>query len=533
MLIVAADLGSYSVKFIVSKVDKKKITHHSISEEVIDYDSFEESVENPIWEAQFKIIEEFLSQLPEEYKLVLNAPSHIFTDRFTSVPVGSLKKARLMIPFSLEEELPFSISQTHMGMVLENKKNITEAIVNIAKKQDFDPFYDIMLRKKVHPKLLTTESSMFDSFVRNATTPFGNAFCILDFGHESTKAYFFYNRKLVSTHRSFIAGATITESIAQNYNNDLAQASLYKHQSCFFLTESQYDNFSDDQKTFAQLMHQTFNPLINEIKRWELGFRIANGIAVNEVYITGGTSNIKNINNYLEEQLSSKVTFLDTYQNIDTSNIEQDKKQLRKFNIANLEVLSYPKKSKLVQLLSGDYMIPGEMDLPLHSFFYISTRLAAITLLIVFSMIINGFFISSEINSTNKVIKGLVKNSTLELSPKQGRQAKSSKIREIKTVHSRLKSKAQMITQEIKSLQSALDINALSPLIKLKSFIIRDDFELMDFNGSSMGEFSAIIKGTDLNKIKELEKELSLANFDDLFIDLNEESLTLTINATI
>lgn len=533
MLIVAADLGSYSVKFIVSKVDRKKIVHHTISEEVIDYDSLEDQNENPLWEKQFEIIKEFISKLPEGYKLIINAPGHLFTDRFTSVPITNRKKATLMIPFSLEEELPFALSETHIGMTLTSLKKSTEALVNITKKQDFDPYYQIMLRNKIHPKVVTTEVSLFDYFVKDTKIPFGNSFCILDIGHNSTKAYFFNNRKLVSTHKSFIAGKTITESIAKNYNNDLAQAHLYKHQSCFFLTESQLDQFNEDQRSFANLMHQTFLPLVNEIKRWELGYRISNGVTVSEIFITGGTSNIKNITNYLEEQLSSQVSHLDSFQGTEIDQIDQDEKQLRKFSVANLEVLSYPNKSKLINLLSGEYLIPGEMDLPLHSFFYISTRLATITILIIVSFVINGFFIGSQIESSNKILDGLSKNQTLELTNKQSRQIKTPQIIELRKIHRSLKSKTNMINQEVKSLQSALEINAVFPLLKLKDSITSSDFEILDFNGSSLGEFSAIIKGKNLEKLKELEIKLSSSNFNDLFIDLNEKALTITINATL
>lgn len=533
MLIVAADLGSYSVKFIVSKVERKEVTHLSITEEVINYEDLEELSDNPLWEIQFEIIHKFLEQLPEEFKLIINAPNDLFTDRFTTVPIGNRKKATLMIPFSLEEELPFSISETHMSMSLECHKTSTDAIVSITKKQDFDPFYDLMLRNQIRPKVLTTELSLYENFVNNCTVPFGNAFCILDIGHSSTKAYFFYNRKLVSTHKSFIAGNTITESIAQNYDNDLAQAKIYKHQSSFFLTESQLEQFEEDQVKFANLMHQTISPLINEIKRWELGFRISHGITVGEIYLTGGTSNIKNINNYLEEQLSTKISFLNTYENMDISQIESDEKYLRKFTTSNLEVSGYLKKSKLMNLLSGEYLIPGEMDLPLHSFFFISTRLATITALLVVGMIINGVYLNSDIKNANKIIEGLVKNSTLELTARQGRLAKSQKLNEVQSVHTKLQSKTKMIKQEVKSLQSALEVNALSPLFKLKEVIAGPDFEIIDFSGSSMGDFSAIIKGKDIEKIKELQQTLNRSSFNDLFIDLNEKLLTLTINASI
>ena len=122
-------------------------------------------------------------------------------------------------------------------------------------------------------------------------------FCVIDIGHNTSKAYFINRSQVVSNHVSRTAGQVIDEVIAQTYQISRDEAIVYKHENCFFLTEEQYEGVEEDQKEFARLMKQALTPLINDIKRWELGFRVKNGLAVKTIYLTGGTSQINNICN--------------------------------------------------------------------------------------------------------------------------------------------------------------------------------------------------------------------------------------------
>jgi general secretion pathway protein L len=122
MLVVAIDLGTYSVKFLTSKVERKKTVHQSIREVVIDWEEFNIKDDFALWDLQLKIVREFLDEIGDEYRIILNAPSDLFTNRFTEVPVKNKKKAQMMIPFKLEEELPFTMSEAHLGMVLHPQK---------------------------------------------------------------------------------------------------------------------------------------------------------------------------------------------------------------------------------------------------------------------------------------------------------------------------------------------------------------------------------------------------------------------------
>lgn len=528
MLIISIDVGSYSVKFISSKVIRKKITHQSLREIVIDADELNIKDEYALWDLQFSIVSDYLSNIQEEYRLILNAPSELFTTRFVSVPVANRKKAQLMIPFKLEEDLPFTNSQAHMSMVLHAQKKSTNALVAITQSEQFRPFFDKIRANQVTPNILTTEVSLFENYILNTTQPTSNAFCVLDIGHQTTHAYFFHKKKLVSVHSSFIAGQTISEMIGENYSIDHEEATIYKHQNCFFLTSEQLEKVDDNQRHFARLMHKTMEPLIAEIRRWELGFRIKHGVQVREILLTGGTSNIKHISSYLTEEVGIDVNYLNSYESVNLDKVDNDDKQLHKFTIANLQTICYQRKSKIINLLHGDFSIKGVMDLPLHSFAYLATRASAISLLFIMGLMIENYFINDNIESANKVIKSLTKNRALNLTNRQKRLA----ISKPEILHRKLKSKTKLIKQEVKTLQSAIEINAISPLTEIANIIRDNKGQIIQFNATTMSDFTVVIKADDIKNLTKINENLNSSNFKDIFIDFDEQNKKLTMTAS-
>src|SRR5690606_32735659 len=199
----------------------------------------------------------YLATIDYEYKLILNGPSEILTTRIKELPIANKKKAEMMIPFQLEEDIPFAMVESHISSSITTYKENSEALIHVARKEEFRPFFSKLLSYDIRPRILTSEVSVMDFYIKKRAEFFSSTFCILDLGHESSKAYFFIDGKLASTHTSFIAGKAINENISENYQIELEEAILYKHQNCFVLTDDQYAKVDENQRTFAKFMNKT------------------------------------------------------------------------------------------------------------------------------------------------------------------------------------------------------------------------------------------------------------------------------------
>lgn len=524
---ISIDLGSYSVKFLNYQIGKKKVKFLHSDEVIIDKEQLTEHEVSSLWDLQFKIIKEYLQDSVEDYQLMLTVPSDIVATRFINLPVKNRKKANLMLPFAIEEDLPFSLTSCHFSETLSTNGEATEAIVGIIKKDQFDIYFEYLKRSDISPRVLSESASIYSSYVAENRELYPQSFAIIDLGHSMTQAYYFENGKLASNHISYLAGSVIDEAISETYSISLEEASIYKHQNSFLLTESQYENVNENQKEFAQLMDKTLIPLINEIKRWDIGYRIKNGNTVSEIQICGGSANIKNISNYLQSKLEINVKHFNAFSFSEASEIDQDDKFRRKFSQLSCLAQGATTKSKLINFLKNEYAVQGTGVLPLQSLSFILTRVSIITLVLMASMSLEFFFMTKDIKVTDKKIKSLLKNPTLKLNGSDRRRA----LKKPKMVLKKLERKTKSIKQEIRSIQSSTIPNALINIKSIASILSGYDVEVIKLNSVSEGEFTLTLMSETSGELAKLKKYIN-QNYQDIFTDQNKKKKTLILSGT-
>ncbi len=529
MHILAIDLGHYSVKFLQSQVDKKNVNHYMQSEIVLDNDEqFHDINPQNLFFKQVEIIKSYLieNNINANVKIILNVPNSILTTRNLVIPIKNKKKALQMIPFQLEEDIPFSITEAHWGARLQVDKDVTNALLTVVKNNEFRPFYDLITGLNVLPSIVTSETSLFENFIQNANFNYGQHFCILDIGHHATKAYFFNGKKFVSGHLSYFGGRIYNNAISESYSINIEEAILYKHQNSFYLTPDQIAAADEKQLAFHQMMEQVISPFLQEFKRWELGYRIQQGIKISDIYVTGGTANIKNFGNYFSSSIGIRVSSFDSYHSVKSSSVENSPKSQRKFNLTNLMTLNYSFKQSLINLLNGPYAIHGSSQFPISTLSFITTRVAIVSLIFMISIFAEKMFINSDIATVNIKLQKVLKEPQLQLNPRQIRMVAQDPL----SVHSALKRKSQYINQEVSVLQSALQINQLKIFTQLASLVSSMKVSISNFDLNETNEFTAIFTSEYVDDLKKLEKILNQSKFNNVFIELNEEKKTLSFS---
>lgn len=510
------DSGSYSVKFIEGKFIRKNFKIHSTDEVLIDDVRDPNDINTTLEEYQQKIIHQFLEQTGFAGKIINQLPNDFITTRFLDLPISNKKKAEQMIPFQLDEDLPFPTSEAHyINTFHKNTNGNFSAIVEISEQQVFSDYHNFLQNNHTLPTVLTSELSVYQSYIEDRK--FGGHICILDIGHETTKAYFAFNDKILANHTSSIAGKTLDEVIAQTYEIDKNDSRIYKHENAFFLTEGQLEQVTENQKEFAILMRQTCNPLVQQIHRWLLGYRIKTGFSIEKIFITGGTANIKNLDNFLTEKLEIPV---------------------EKLNILSLETQLNPGESNSLTLpfLMGQ---SGKYKNPPHSFLtknfasglsngvkmedtaFTFYRIAILCFLLAGGLIAESvFFIQADLKKKNRSITKVLKGQDLNLTNKQKRYFKKKP----EKVSSILATKHKVIKADLKTLSKRQEPNALKHLAYLSQQIKKNDrVSLVEFD--SNGSLSkALFEGDskrDINQLKELIKTL---NFNDLDLKAKGEN---------
>lgn len=526
MLVVAIDIGSYSIKTISVKVERKSVNYVSHQEIKIEhYEKYDPNAS--LRENQFSIVKDIIEVVPLSAKVIMTVDDDLVTTRFISLPVKSRKKAELMIPFQIDDEIPYSVSEAHLANSIRLEKDQAHAIVNIFKRDQFEEYLEEIRVKTSLPDVLTTPTV---AMANMASSEFSdNNFCILDMGHSKIKAYFFHQGVLSSFYTCFMGGKDIDMEIAQRYNIKLEDAQVYKHQNCFVLTESQKEMADGKQKEFSTLMESIFSRFISDLRRWELGHRLATGYKVSHVYLTGGTSNIRGLDQYIEEQIKISTERFPEFNTVSFKSSLEDQFNSR-FAVATILAGSYRYKSLMANALNDDYSQTGSDELPLNTMAFVGVRSFICALIIILSLLLENYFISSD---RKKIVSGLqktLKSPVLNLKPRERRQA----ITNPDQLLSKIKKKQKSLVKEVKTIKSSISINALHPL----SYLIQNlgtVAPMMTFYSSLDGSFmNATFKSEKIEELQALEKKLvSALSGKKPRVVLDKEKLELKVEAMV
>ena len=94
-----------------------------------------------------------------------------------------------MLPFQLEEGLPYPLTKGHYDATFRSIDNVTEAYANIIRNEDFHQLYHSLNSSHVNAKFMTSESSALKNFVETNSIEFPDNFVVMDMGHIGTNFY--------------------------------------------------------------------------------------------------------------------------------------------------------------------------------------------------------------------------------------------------------------------------------------------------------------------------------------------------------
>ncbi|MCO4792344.1 MAG: pilus assembly protein PilM [Bacteriovoracaceae bacterium] len=518
------DLGSYSVKFYHAQQDKKKIVLNSFDEIIIEKVRPQVNPDATLYEIQQEIVSSYLKKDQFDGLVIYQLPSEMITTRYFELPVNNKKKAEMMIPFQLDENLPFPSVQSHYVSLLYSKGNSMFAQVNIAQTEYFEKLYTFLKDKGVLPGLMTSEQFVIQSFVEHHKQ--NGSFAVIDIGHSTTKGYFVHNRHVISNHIAYVAGRNFDSVISETYQISPEEAILYKHENCFFLTDEQIEEVDDDQKEFATLMKKTIWSLVNDIKRWELGYRVNYGKTVDKIYITGGSSNITNFDLFLTDHLGIPVEIWNPYIDYHESSFGVDEEYLNSFTICHMMASSQSAKQSPPNFLHGRFLGSFSQNIPMESTAFLMNRAFFLSLLLLLFVVGERVFLNRDIKVLNRKLTKMVKSSTLELNRKEKRYLRKQPEKLLKV----LKKKNNQVAQEVKSIMSASTVNALDPLVSLSKLITPNknvNLSSLNVDGTKV---RAIFHSDDTKEMQKFAKYLKTIGLTNQSVVYKKGGIKATLN---
>ena len=499
---MAIDVGTYSLKFLEFTVEKRLIAVESFQEVVIGQVQRQLNADSSLLDLQIKIISNVIAEKEFEGKIIYQVPTAMITTRYLHLPVNKRKKAEMMIPFQLEENLPFSVQNAHYILnFFPGSSGIEEGMsvdVNITNDEEFNLYHTHLAKNAILPDYLISEQIAIQSMIEQEQIK--GPCCILDIGHTNTKSYYVLNGKVVANHLSYLAGRIIDEVIAKTYNISLEEAIVYKHANCFFLSEDQYSQVNAEQREFGKIMKQTFLPLVLDVQRWSVGLQTKYGINISQIYLTGGTAKIKNIDLFFVEALNVDVKMLpssnkyrDYQQAFDASNSS--------YTLVNFFSIIPLQKKTIPNFLCRNYSKSYSDTIPLHSAIFVGYRIGIIAFFFIILMVLEIYYIKKNHHENQQLIQKLLRSNQLGLTQSK----RNSFVRKPEKSLAPLNGIYTDLEKNIKVIMQLPTNDAVAPLAQLSKVINgNEEIDLVNFI-SDGNESRATFRSTSNAALKNLQ----------------------------
>ena len=273
-------------------------------------------------------------------------------------------------------------------------------------------------------------------------------------------------------------------------------------------------------------MKKIFSNFIDDFKRWNIGYQLKTGQGLKKILITGGVSNIKNIDHFLTQELGIQVSHFNYLQQGPLSNLAIPTPSLR--SLATCYGLSYHLTTKegLINFRKGNYATPSESELPLSSILFIGIRTMMACLILFIVLSFENIHLSRLDKEIMRKVSIRLKDPVFSLTPSQRRRLS----RDPRDILSYLKEKYKELDKQTFIFREIIKINGLGPL-KDMGLTIDDsqDVTLESFKNKNR-QVEAIFKAKSSSILKSLERAIrGQQSYNNLKTVLEEEKKTLKL----
>lgn len=303
--VIGLDIGSYSIKAVEIVNTFKSYEIANFYENVIP--AFDEL-------SPKAVIPTCMEQLFAENQLVADRivaamPGQYISSRVLSFNFSDVQKVEASILPELEDAIPFKLEEMILDhQILGQSDGKTLALAVMTKKIFLAGFLEHLQRVNIDPKLVDVDSLALYNLCPYLPMEPGKVFCLLDIGHEKTSVCLVQDGLLKLFRSINLGGRYITEFLARDMEISFDSAQRLKHQVSQVITsENDGSSLSKEEKAICERITIACNSIIKELGRTFYAFKIYDKSPVEKVFLSGGTSNISQIETYLSEQLELEV----------------------------------------------------------------------------------------------------------------------------------------------------------------------------------------------------------------------------------
>ena len=299
--IIGLDIGSYSIKAveIVNTLKSYEVTN--FYEKVIPISTPEEREMTVAACMESLFIEnELLAD-----RIVTAMPGQFISSRVVPFSFHDPVKIGRAIFSEIEDVVPFNLDDMILDhQILGSSYGKTFALAVLTRKAFLKNFLDLLHRIDIDPKIIDVDSLAFYNLSSYMAVEADECFAMIDIGHEKTSLCIVREGVLRMFRSINLGGKYVTEFLARDLETSFEHAQAEKHRVSQLMTHfDACSDLSDADRYIANRITLASNGIVKELGRTFYAFKTWEKSPINQLFLSGGTSQIRNMNIFLEEQL--------------------------------------------------------------------------------------------------------------------------------------------------------------------------------------------------------------------------------------
>ncbi len=519
--VIGLDIGSYSIKAI-------EVVNTFKSYEVVNF--YETVIPNLEGVPLDAIVPICMEQLFSEHNLTADRiitamPGQFISSRVLSFSFNDPRKIASSIPVELEEFVPFNMDDMIVDhQVLGVSKGKTMALAVMTRKAFLRNFLDLLSRVNIDPKLIDVDSLAFYNLCPTLNVPPEECFAFVDIGNEKTSVCIVKDGVLRMFRSINLGGRYITDFLARDLECSFHEAQRWKHDvSTVMHSGNMNEAMSEEQRRVAECITLATNAIVKELGRTFYAYKSMDKEPISRMIISGGTSKIHGLEQFLSEQLEIPVEgFRLQRTNISINEALETKQAILPQSLAiGLRAVTNLKQHSQINLRRGEFAYVQNYEVIMKAAGKTFRLLSVVLVLLLISYVTKYYFFSQQIEK----VKQQYIQEYASVFPEARKKANDKK-----TTFVKIRSDAEKkLRQGIKDKQAAIEefttattessaLRALKDISDSLPKEVKIDVTEFDFRTTQIGEGKLVLRAeTDnfasqaaileaLGKVKSLQK---------------------------
>jgi Tfp pilus assembly PilM family ATPase len=279
MKVLAIDVGSFAVKLCQAEVRKKEMKILNLTQ--IPLGDPNQGLDKQLPEVVSKIQEAVAQQRLVYDRLVLGLPATLCSFRFIGVPFVNRKKIDQVVPFEVEDLVPFSSEELIMDYeIVQRDKRNTELLVAMVPQVNYDNFISEFTSRGLEADIVMPDSVGLSIYCERFLPQADHTTVLIDIGHRHSSMTFLRLGNMVYIRPIPFGYASFTRHIQlkTGYSTSEVEALI-----------TQYDAFTPEQREqYHPILDEALTELVVEVNQTLIAYKSRSKESVGEILVSGG-----------------------------------------------------------------------------------------------------------------------------------------------------------------------------------------------------------------------------------------------------